>query len=170
MNRDVLFSKVSDEWSTPQATFDALNAEFGFDLDCAATRGNQKCPRWLGPGGVSPNALVVSWGQETTCWLNPPYSRVRAFMAKTAEEVRRGCTVVVLVPSRTDTRWWHDHVWDHRRHTLRSGVAVRFLPGRLKFGGATNGAPFPSVVLIFRPSPSHEDLHGELLLSDTPKQ
>ena len=157
MNREVMFSKASDEWSTPQATFDVLHAEFTFDLDCAATEANRKCGRWLGPGGEYPNALTVPWGQEAMCWLNPPYSRVRDFMAKTAQEARRGCTTVALVPARTDTRWWHAHVWDQRHHRPRPGVEVRFLPGRLKFGGMTSGAPFPSVVLIFRPQEDRDD-------------
>jgi site-specific DNA-methyltransferase (adenine-specific) len=82
-----------------------------------------------------------------------PYSQCRAFIAKAALEATRGCTVVALVPARTDTKWWHAHVWDGAFHRPRPGVEVRFLPGRLKFSGSTNSAPFPSVVLIFRPPP-----------------
>ena len=63
----------------------------------------------------------------------------------------KGCTVVCLVPSRTDTRWWHQHVWDGEKHQPRSGVEIRFIKGRLKFGGSESGAPFPSVVIVFRP-------------------
>jgi hypothetical protein len=85
------------------------------------------------------------------CWLNPPYSKCREFIAKAAAEARKGCTVVCLVPSRTDTRWWHEHVWDAEKHQPRPGVEVRFIKGRLKFGGSTNSAPFPSVVIVFRP-------------------
>ena len=86
------------------------------------------------------------------CWLNPPYSQVRDFIAKAAAEAARGCTVVALVPARTDTRWWHAQVWDELQRTWKQGVEARFVRGRLKFGGAGNGAPFPSVVLVFRPT------------------
>lgn len=152
MDRDLMFSRASDEWSTPNATFETLDAEFTFDLDCAATAANHKCARWLGPNGDHADALAVPWGDDTMCWLNPPYSRVRAFIAKAAEEAQRGCTVVALVPARTDARWWHAQVWDAERHAPRPGVEVRFLPGRLKFGAMTTGAPFPSVVVVFRPN------------------
>jgi site-specific DNA-methyltransferase (adenine-specific) len=149
MNNTLMFSKASDEWATPQATFDALNAEFGFEKDCAASEANTKVPGfWLGPDcGV--NALEYRWG-PCVCWLNPPYSMCREFIAKAAAEAALGATVVCLVPSRTDTRWWHEHVWDREQHGPRPGVEVRFLKGRLRFGGATAGAPFPSVVLVFR--------------------
>ena len=151
MDNRLMFSKASDEWTTSPATFDVLNEEFAFDIDCAATSENHKCDRWLGPGGAAPDALTVAWGQAgTMCWLNPPYSRVRAFIAKAANEVRlRRCVVVALVPTRTDTRWWHAHVW--HGNAPRPGVEVRFLPGRLKFGESRNSAPFPSVVNVFRP-------------------
>ena len=87
------------------------------------------------------------------CWLNPPYSLVRDFIGKAASEVRtRRCTVVALVPTRTDTRWWHQHVYDRTRAAFRPGVSVRFLKGRVRFVGASSGAPFPSVVIVFRPS------------------
>jgi hypothetical protein len=85
-------------------------------------------------------------------WLNPPYSRCREFVARAAEAARNGSTVVCLVPSRTDTRWW-DHVWDRDSHRPWPNVEVRFLKGRLKFGNSQNSAPFPSVVIVFRPRP-----------------
>lgn len=153
MNSAVMFSKASDEWSTPQETFDALNAEFEFDRDCAATAENTKCASWLGPSGLVEDALTCDWGGEASavCWLNPPYSMCREFIAKAREEALKGCTVVCLVPSRTDTRWWHDHVWNRVTHSPYFNVEIRFIKGRLKFGGATAGAPFPSVIIIFRP-------------------
>ena len=157
MNTAVLFGRATDEWLTPQATFDPLNAEFGFDIDAAATADNSWVEgEYFGPDHRRPglrDALVVAWHLfSRTVWLNPPYSQCRAFIAKAAEEARNGCTVVCLVPARTDTRWWHEHVWDCGRDALRPGVEVRFIKGRLKFGGAKNGAPFPSVVVIFRPA------------------
>lgn len=149
-----MFSKASDEWATPQDLFDSLDAEFHFELDAAATSENTKCGFWNAVDGSSKDALACSWvgGKRSSVWLNPPYSKCRQFIAKAAEEARNGCTVVCLVPSRTDTRWWHDYVWDRETHQPRPGVEVRFIKGRLKFGNATAGAPFPSVVIVFRPT------------------
>jgi phage N-6-adenine-methyltransferase len=156
MNKDVMFGRATDEWRTPQATFDALNAEFGFDVDAAATAENTWLPMWFGldavPGGFFYDALAIDWSEYgRTFWLNPPYSKCREFIAKAAEEARKGLTVVCLVPSRTDTRYWHEHVWNVETNQPREGVEIRFLKGRLKFGNSTNSAPFPSVVIIFRP-------------------
>jgi len=150
-----LFSHAKDEWTTPVEFYAALEAELGpFDLDAAATAATTRCARWLGPGGLAPDALTAAWGMpRAVVFLNPPYSRVRAFMTKAAVEVHvRQCTVVALVPARTDTRWWHEHIWDRHRHTARAGVEIRFVRGRLRFGTATASAPFPSVVLILRPA------------------
>lgn len=77
-------------------------------------------------------------------WLNPPYGRaIGLWMAKAVAAAEAGATVVCLVPSRTDTRWWHDYVLPHGQ--------VEFIRGRLKFGGCKNSAPFPSAVVVFRP-------------------
>jgi len=154
VNSALMFSKATDEWSTPQDTFDALDAEFWFSLAAAASDDNHKRACYM---TQDMNALACDWlaAVQTigggAVWLNPPYSKCREFIAKAAEEARKGCTVVCLVPSRTDTRWWHAHVWDAEKHQPRRGVEVRFIKGRLKFGGASQGAPFPSVVIVFRP-------------------
>lgn len=146
----VMFSKASDEWSTPQEFFDRLNDEFQFDVDAAASRENAKCKVWYGDR-VDALALEQWATVPSSIWLNPPYSRVREFIAKAHEQAIKGHTVVCLVPARTDTRWWHSDVWDQFNHAPCFGVEVRFVRGRLKFGGSTNSAPFPSVVVIFRP-------------------
>jgi phage N-6-adenine-methyltransferase len=151
MNSAVMFSRRSDAWATPQPLFDALHQEFGFGVDAAASETTAKCPRHFGPGGVHDNALTVSWAGTGAVWLNPPYSQCAAFLRKVIQEVHQGCTVVCLVPSRTDTRWFHTYVWDVNTAQPRPGVEVRFLQGRLKFGQSRSGAPFPSVVLVFRP-------------------
>lgn len=51
--------------------------------------------------------------------------------------------VVALIPSRTDTRWWHDYVM--------LADEIRFIRGRLHFDGHSQGAPFPSAIVIWRP-------------------
>ena len=164
MNNAVMFGKATDEWRTPQAFFEALDAEFGFDVDVAATAENRWCETYFGPDhhhADRRDALVIPWF-NSVCWMNPPYSKVRAFMEKAAAEAQCGQTVVCLVPSRTDTKWWHAHVWDRDKNQPRPGVEVRFVKGRIVFLGADGqpmrdkkgrivGAPFPSVVIVFRP-------------------
>lgn len=152
MNSALMFSKASDEWSTPLDFFAALDAEFGFDADMAASADNCLKENYWGLDHhrvERRNSLVFDWAG--VCWLNPPYSKCREFIGKAAEQARRGVTTVCLVPSRTDTRWWHEHVWDREKYQPRPGVEIRFVKGRLTFGGASAGAPFPSVVIIFRP-------------------
>lgn len=155
MNNALMFSKASDEWSTPQEFFDRLNEEFEFVFDAAATKENRKVGDYFGldhPYPEQRDALAIDWLKfGATFWLNPPYSKCREFIAKAAQEAQRGATVVCLVPSRTDTRWWHEHVWSAEFHQPRRYVEVRFVKGRLKFGGGKDCAPFPSVVIVFRP-------------------
>lgn len=126
MNR-VVFSSASDEWATPAETFAALDAEFQFADDA--------CPL----GGDS-NGLMREW--RSPCFVNPPYSDIGSWMEKAVLEWQAGKTVVLLVPSRTCTRWWHEHA-------MRASE-IRFIRGRLKFGGAKINAPFPSCVVVFR--------------------
>jgi phage N-6-adenine-methyltransferase len=140
-----LFSRRSDEWTTPSDLWQALHEEFGFTLDAAATPANTRCVKFL------VDALTVSWGSEVV-WLNPPYSEARAFMAKARKEAKAGATVVCLVPARTDTQWFHKSVWDRFTNAPYPNVEIRFLKGRLKFGNGTGSAPFPSMLVIFRPS------------------
>lgn len=149
MKADVMFSRASDEWETPQDYFDVLDAEFQFDLDVAATFENAKCDLWLDKEN---DGLSAHWHDcGRSCWMNPPYSQVSEFMAKAHLEAACGCTVVCLVPARTDTRWWFKYIVNENGIGWRPGVEVRFVKGRLKFGSGKNSAPFPSVVVIFRP-------------------
>jgi phage N-6-adenine-methyltransferase len=136
----VHFSSATEEWATPQEFFDALNEEFGFTLDVAASPENRKCRRYFCKGLL--DGLKASWYREV-CWMNPPYGRtIGQWMKKAYDESRtNGATVVCLIPARTDTAWWHDYA---------AKGEVRFIRGRLKFGGHKNSAPFPSAVVIFR--------------------
>lgn len=167
MNNALMFGKATDEWETPQAFFDALDTEFSFALDVAATKENTKCASYLGIDGLYEDGLTASWRdalrkvedgtRRAACWMNPPYSQCRAFIKKAAlEAFYFGITTVALVPSRTDTRWWHEHIWDVSTHNYRPGVEVRFVKGRLKFGNSQSSAPFPSVVVVFRPRATRE--------------
>lgn len=134
-----LFASDNNSWETPDWFFNALHNEFNFTLDAAATMENRKVRVFY---SEHQDAFRLQW--RGTVWLNPPYGRgINRWLAKAkVSAVENGATVVVLVPSRTDTNWWMDHA--------RFGE-VRFLKGRLKFKGAPTSAPFPSALVIFRP-------------------
>lgn len=141
MNTETLFSTGTDDWETPPAFFAALNKEFGFTVDVAADDGNHKCSRYYTEGE---NGLLQDWGGETV-WCNPPYSRGQQdiFVKKAYEESKKpGTTVVMLIPARTDTERFHDYILGK--------AEIRFIKGRIKFVGAQHGAPFPSMVVIWR--------------------
>ena len=122
--------------------FEELDREFGFTLDPCSTHKNAKCAKHF---TRAENGLLQDWSRDVV-FMNPPYGReIGLWMRKAHESARAGATVVCLVPSRTDTRWWHSHAIHGK---------VRFLQGRLKFGTATTSAPFPSAVVIFDGSKS----------------
>jgi phage N-6-adenine-methyltransferase len=137
VNTALHFSSATDLWSTPQDFFDKLDAEFHFRTDVCATAGNAKCRRFF---TKETDGLAQQW--SGVCWMNPPYGReIGRWMQKAYESSLAGATVVCLVPSRTDTSWFQDHAMKGE---------VRFVRGRLKFGGHSNAAPFPSAIVIFR--------------------
>jgi phage N-6-adenine-methyltransferase len=138
-NRPVHFSSRSCEWETPLDLYAALAARFGgFDLDPAATSANAKCARYF---TRAEDGLAQPWTGRV--WLNPPYGReIGAWLKKAWESAQTTAELVVcLVPARTDTAWWHQ--WAARGE-------VEHLKGRLRFGGASSGAPFPSALVVFR--------------------
>lgn len=142
MNTEVMFSSQTDQWATPQKFFDELNSEFNFTLDPCADEFNHKCSKYF---TKEQDGLVQSWENETV-FCNPPYGKeVGKWVQKCFEEVEAGgCEcAVMLIPSRTDTRWFHDYIY-------KKASEIRFIKGRLKFGDSKNSAPFPSMVVIFR--------------------
>lgn len=137
MNGAVLYSSKTDMWATPQDFFDALDAEFHFTLDVCAVKENAKCADYYTP---EQDGLTQSWTGRV--WCNPPYGRnVGQWVKKAHDTASGGGFVVMLLPARTDTRWFHDYIYGK--------TEVRFVKGRLKFGGCQNAAPFPSMVVIF---------------------
>lgn len=135
MNRDLMFSSKTDLWETPQDFFDEMDREFCFTLDACAIPENAKCERFYTP---DMDGLSQKWGG--TVWCNPPYGRQIGNWVKKAAE--SSATVVMLLPARTDTKWFHDYILGQ--------AEIRFIKGRLKFGGQKNAAPFPSMVVVFR--------------------
>lgn len=138
-NLDVHFSSKTDDWATPQEFFDRLNKEFNFTLDPCADEFNAKCAKYY---TKKDDGLGKSWAGEHV-FMNPPYGRVIGdWVRKAYEESReRETLVVALIPSRTDTKYWHKYVMKAKE--------IRFVKGRLKFGDGRNSAPFPSAVVIF---------------------
>lgn len=139
MNKEVMFSSRTDLWETPQDFFEKLDQEFGFELDVCALPENAKCSRYFSP---MDDGLEQDW--TGVCWCNPPYGReIEKWVKKAYISAIEGATVVMLLPARTDTRWFHDWIYGK--------TEIRFIRGRLKFGGAKHGAPFPNMVVVFRP-------------------
>jgi phage N-6-adenine-methyltransferase len=138
MINDGLFTSNTDLYGTPQKLFDDLHAEFDFQLDVCAIPENAKCLRYFTP---EQDGLAQKW--EGVCYMNPPYGReIGGWMKKAYESSLEGATLVCLLPSRTDTAWWHDYV--------TKAAEIRFLRGRLKFNDSKGSAPFPSVIVIFK--------------------
>lgn len=135
-----LFSSATDEWATPCETFNDLNKEFGFTLDPCATDENRKCSKYY---TKEIDGLKQNWGGEIV-FCNPPYGReISKWVEKCSNESNKPNTIcVMLIPARTDTKWFHQYIY-HK-------AEIRFIKGRLKFGSSSNSAPFPSMIVIFR--------------------
>ncbi len=135
-----LFSSNTDLWATPQDFFDKLNEEFHFNLDPCALPENAKCTKYFTP---AEDGLKQNWG-GCRVFCNPPYGRVIGkWVKKCYEESQKPNTIVVmLIPARTDTSYFHDYIYHN--------ADLRFIRGRLHFNEAKQGAPFPSMVVIFR--------------------
>ena len=139
MKTETLFSHATDEWATPEKLYQELDEEFHFTLDPCATDENHKCDLYF---TREQNGLNYSWGGYRV-FCNPPYSDIATWVKKAYEEGHKENTIVVLLLySRTDTKYFHDYII-HRSE-------IRILKGRVKFGGAEYNAPFPSMIVIFR--------------------
>jgi len=136
----VMFSSKTTQWATPREFFDKLDWRFGpFDLDPCANPTNTKCVNFF---TEAEDGLSKKW-EGFTCFVNPPYGRgIDAWIKKGYDESRApGTKVVMLIPARTDTKYWHQYV-------MRADE-VYFVKGRLKFGDSENSAPFPSAIVVF---------------------
>ena len=134
---EVHFSSKTDLWATPQDFFDSYNEKYRFTVDVCADASNHKCTTYF---TKEMDGLQQKW--KGVCWMNPPYGKeIKKWMKKAYESSLEGATVVCLVPSRTDTKWWHEYAMKGE---------IEFIKGRLKFGGSKNSAPFPSAVVVFK--------------------
>lgn len=154
--QEVLFSHKNTGWETPTEFYKQLDQEFNFTLDAAASKENTKCIRYF---TEEEDALKQSWHGEVI-FCNPAYSLWQKFVAKAFEEWDEETTIVMLLPSRTDTKAFHRYIWDSILNEFISGVEVRFISGRLHFemnkkpilgkNGKPSPAGFPSLLLILR--------------------
>ena len=126
-----MMTSIHPNWSTPKWLYDELNKEFHFDFD--------PCP--LNDNPVF-DGLSIEWKQRN--YINPPYGRqIGNWIRKAYQESISGKQCIMLLPSRTDTKWFHEIILPYAKE-------IRFIKGRLKFGNATNSAPFPSMIIIFK--------------------
>ena len=131
-----LFTSNTNMWGTPQYLFDKLNSKYKFEIDVCAISSNAKCKKYYTP---EIDGLMQKW--NGVCWMNPPYGReIGKWIKKAYESSLDGAIVVCLLPSRTDTKWFHDYCVKGQ---------IEFIKGRLKFGDSKNSAPFPSMIVVF---------------------
>lgn len=134
-----MFTSNSNEWSTPKDLFDELNNEFHFTLDPCATPQNAKCRKFF---TADDNGLLLDWSNDVV-FCNPPYGRViKDWVEKAYHEVEKGATVVLLIPARTDTSYFHKFIY--KKHE------IRFIAGRLHFNDSKQSAPFPSMIVVMK--------------------
>ena len=135
----LMFSSKSDEWETPQGFFNKLDKTYRFTLDPCSTPKTAKCKKYYTP---EDDGLTKSWRDEIV-FVNPPYGNIKDWVKKAHDEsINNNAVVVMLIPARTDTRYWHDYI-------MEEADSIYFVKGRLKFGNSPNSAPFPSAVVVF---------------------
>ena len=157
MNIKACLSSDKNYWETPTDFYNKLNEEFQFTLDPCSSEENHKCDKYY---TKEQDGLKKSWGGETV-FVNPPYgiTDTKLWVEKCHEESKKAI-VVMLIPSRTDTRWFHDCIY--KKHE------IRFIKGRLKFelngepmrdkNGRVQSAPFPSMLVVMKPEDWGDDL------------
>lgn len=143
MNNKTMFSSKDTSWETPPILFNTLNSEFNFTLDPCCTKKTAKCKKHY---TEKENGLIQDWSKDIV-FVNPPYGRqITLWVEKASKECALGSTVVMLIPARTDTRWFHDYIYNK--------AEIRFMKGRVKFlldKKEHEAAPFPTMIVIFKP-------------------
>ena len=146
MNHKLMFSHENNSWCTPKDFFDKLNEEFNFTLDPCCTKESALCKKYFTP---EDDGLKKSWGGEVV-FCNPPYGKeIKVWVKKCYEESLEGTKIVLLIPARTDTTYFHDYIYGK--------AEIRLIRGRLKFIDLNSlvpkekwtSAPFPSMLAIF---------------------
>lgn len=141
------FSSAKQEWETPLPLYNKLDSLYNFTIDLAADASNHKHNQFLGPGSeVNEDSFNEDW--KGVGWLNPPYGlktrKLQDWIKRAAVQSElHNSTIVLLIPARTNTKWWHEII-------MEKADQIYFIKGRPKFGGATHGLPQPLAVIVFR--------------------
>lgn len=144
MSLAATLSSVRMDWNTPQEIVDLLLAGWpdGVDLDPCHNPDSIVGARFT--YDEEQDGLAQPWDIPRPgglVYVNPPYGKaLPAWADKVQAERDHSRNIVVLVPARTDTRWW--------RTMVRGASCVVFLAGRLRFLGAPAAAPFPSALIV----------------------
>lgn len=155
MNTKLMFSSKEEKWQTPDNIFNELDKEFNFTLDPCCQHDSAKCAKHYTP---VEDGLTKDWSKDVT-FVNPPYGReLKKWVEKSYNEFKKGGTVVMLIPARTDTSYFHDFIYNI--------AEIRFLRGRIKFINPEtktpgDSAPFPSMVVVFENKPGYDIMNGE---------
>lgn len=142
-----MFASATDLWETPQWLFDEYDNQYHFEVDVCAIPGNAKCEKYYTP---EQDGLSQEWIGGAH-WCNPPYGKEIVKWVEKAANAK--CVIVMLLPARTDTKWFHDYVLPYGE--------ITFLRGRLKFGNSKNSAPFPSMIVVFHENTRKEDIGND---------
>ena len=123
--QETMFSSKTPEWETPRDLFNRLNERWDFTLDPCCTASSAKCNKFY---TIEEDGLKQDWSGHRV-FMNPPYGRKISKWVEKAyiEGNKAGTTVVCLIPSRTDTKYWHNY--------CMKANEIYFVKGRLKFGG-----------------------------------
>lgn len=154
-------SSSHEGWTTPPEVVEKLKVVIDgiFDLDpCSPDRKSKSAVRARIRFTKDDNGLLLPW--FGTVFINPPYSRALiSWIAKAHSETSSGNAkaVVALIPSRTDTLWWHKHIAGH--------ADVWMLKGRLSFGADGTVAPFPSAIVIWNATEAHREAMNRLFVA-----
>lgn len=153
------FESAKQDWETPSNLFNRINDIFHFTIDLAATENNTKCKKF-----ISEDSLSIPW--KGIGWLNPPYggevlNRLSNWVEKAFKDSKEfQSTIVMLLPARTNTKWWH-------KFCMKS-YEIMFIEGRPKFGEAFYGLPQPLALVVFKNGIEKGTMSGFLAFSLIP--
>lgn len=136
---NILFSSKYDSWTTPKDLFNKLNSIYHFDIDACASKDNALCNEFYSESC----SILDQRFTNKNIYMNPPYSRYMYKFIKWCADMQKYNNIVLLVPARTDTKWFHDFIYN------KVNVKIEFIKGRLKFGNSNSPAPFPSMIIYF---------------------
>ncbi len=144
MNK-ALNSSVKMDWQTPENVLELVRKVGPIGLDPCTTRENPTGALALCSPDVGLDGLKLQWAGNSfgaLVYVNPPYGRaLGAWVDKCIQEAKLGAEIILLVPSRTDTRWWHK--------AANEATCCAFWKGRMTFKGAPSTAPFPTCLFYF---------------------